>query len=152
MDRLQFSRQILQKQLGISQLDCLFAFPGKKIFEVIFTTTQHYESCLEKFEKKSAPSFRKITISPLAERDLKTVHVMIFSERVRNQDVWTWMARYCEVINPMEVMDIDGIKTGTRGFQVRLISRQGPTASSKDHPVGSFQRVCILPWSAQRMP
>uniref|UniRef100_A0A671XAU5 CCHC-type domain-containing protein n=1 Tax=Sparus aurata TaxID=8175 RepID=A0A671XAU5_SPAAU len=128
MDRLQFSRQILQKELGIStnQLDYLFAFPGKKIFEVIFTTTQHYESCLEKFEKKkSAPSFRRITISPLADIDLKTVHVMIFSERVRNQDVWTWMARYCEVINAMEVMDIDGIKTGTRRFQVRLIRRQG---------------------------
>lgn len=50
---------------------------------------------------------------------------MIFSEKVKNQDVWTWMSRYCEVINAVEVMDIDGIKTGTRRFQVRLHRKDG---------------------------
>ena len=128
MDRLQFSRLILQKELGFAtnQLEYIFAYPGKKIFEVIFTTFQLFESCLETFEsKKSLPRFSKISMTPLAERDLKTVHVMIFSEKVKNQDVWTWMTRYCEVINAMEVMDIDGIKTGSRRFQVRLQRKDG---------------------------
>ena len=39
MDRLQFSRQIRQKELGFTtnQLDHVFAFPGKKIFEVVLS-------------------------------------------------------------------------------------------------------------------
>ncbi|KAL3055825.1 hypothetical protein OYC64_018511 [Pagothenia borchgrevinki] len=64
-------------------------------------------------------------MTPLAERDLKTVHVMIFSEKVRNQDVWTWMTRHCEVLNAIEVMDIDGIKTRSRRLQVRLQRQHG---------------------------
>ena len=111
----------------LDQLEYIFAFPGKKIFEVIFTTMLQFENCLERFQnkKKSTISFSKITMTPLAERDVRSVHVMIFSEKVRNQDVWTWMTKYCEVINAMEVMDIDGIRTGTRRFQVRLIRRDG---------------------------
>lgn len=42
---------------------------------------------------------------------------MIFCEKVRNQDIWTWMSRCCEVINAVEMMDINGIKTGTRRIQ-----------------------------------
>ncbi|KAJ4946244.1 hypothetical protein JOQ06_023912, partial [Pogonophryne albipinna] len=99
MDRLQFSRHILQKELDFASnhLEYIFAYPGKKIFEVIFTTSQHFQNCLERFEKKktSASGFDKISMTPLAERDLKT-YVMIFSEKVRNQDVWTWMTRHCE--------------------------------------------------------
>lgn len=60
MDRLQFSRQILQKELGFAtnQLEYIFAYPGKKIFEVIFTTFNYFERCLDKFEtvKTSKPS------------------------------------------------------------------------------------------------
>uniref|UniRef100_A0A3Q1IRK8 CCHC-type domain-containing protein n=1 Tax=Anabas testudineus TaxID=64144 RepID=A0A3Q1IRK8_ANATE len=67
----------------------------------------------------------KISVIPLAERDMKTVHVVIFSEKVRNQDVGTWLSRYWEVFNGTEVVDIDGIKTGTRRFQVRLRRRDG---------------------------
>ncbi|KAL3045933.1 hypothetical protein OYC64_014062 [Pagothenia borchgrevinki] len=129
MDRLQFSRHILQKELDFASnhLEYIFAYPGKKIFEVIFTTSQHFQNCLERFEKKktSASCFDKISMTPLAERDLKTVYVMIFSEKVRNQDVWTWMTRHCEVQNAIEVMDIDGIKTGSRRFQVRLQRQEG---------------------------
>ena len=129
MDRLQFSRQILQKELGFStnQLEYIFAYPGKKIFEVIFTTGQYLENCLDKFEqkKRSVPCFKNINITPLAERDLKTVHVIIYSEKVKNQDVWTWMTRYCEVLHGTEVVNIDGIKTGSRRFQVRLLRKEG---------------------------
>ena len=62
---------------------------------------------------------------PLVERDVKTVNVMILSEKVRNQDVWTWLSRFCDVTNGMEVKDIDGVKTGTRRFQVRLRRAEG---------------------------
>lgn len=129
MDRLQFSRQILQKELECrtNQLEYIFAYPGKKIFEVIFTTGQHLENCMDKFEQKrrSVPAFKKINMTPLVERDLKMVHVMIYSEKVRNQDVLTWMRQYCEVIHGIEVVDLDGIKTGARRFHVRLSRREG---------------------------
>ncbi|KAL7399947.1 hypothetical protein ABVT39_004085 [Epinephelus coioides] len=129
MDRLQFSRQVLQRVLGLAtnQLDYIFAFPGKKVFEVIFTTDRHLEVCLQRFEekKKTTPSLQKISMTPLADRDQKTVHVMIFSEKVKHQDVWTWMSRYCDVTNGTELTDIDGIKTGTRRFQVRLRRSEG---------------------------
>ena len=129
MDRLQFSRQILQKDLQFStnELDYVFAFPGKKIYEVVFTTVQNFDLCMQRFDekKRSAPSFKKITMIPLAERDVKTVHVIILSEKVRNQDVWTWLSRFCDVTNGMEVTDIDGVKTGTRRFQVRLRRAEG---------------------------
>ena len=129
MDRLQFSRQILQKDLQFStnELDYIFGFPGKKVYEVVFTTLQNFELCMLRFEekKRSAPSFKKITMIPLAERDVKTVNVVILSEKVRNQDVWTWLSRFCDVTNGMEVTDIDGVKTGTRRFQVRLRRAEG---------------------------
>ncbi|KAF3859138.1 hypothetical protein F7725_021537 [Dissostichus mawsoni] len=110
-----------------NHLEYIFAYPGKKIFEVIFTTSQHFQNCLERFEKKktSVSCLDKISMTPLAERDLKTVYVVIFPEKVRNQDVWTWMTRHCEVQNAIEVMDIDGIKTGSRRFQVRLQRQDG---------------------------
>ena len=103
-------------------MDYIFAFRGKKIFEVVFTTFQIFKLCLQRFEekKRSAQSFKKITMIPLVERDVKTVKVMILSEKVRNQDVWTWLSRFCDVTSGMEVKDIDGVKTGTRRFQVRL--------------------------------
>ena len=128
MDRLQFSRLILQKELGIAtnHLEYIFAYPGKKIFEVIFTTFLHFEDCIKRYQaKRTAPGLNKISMTPLGERDLKTVHVMIFSEKVKNQDVMTWMNRHCDVINGTELMDIDGIKTGTRRFQVKLRRREG---------------------------
>lgn len=129
MDRLQFSRQILQKDLGCctNQLEYTFAYPGRKIFEVIFTTGQHLENSMDKFEQKrrSVPAFKKINMTPLVERDLKTVNIIIYSEKVRNQDVWTWMMQYCEVIHGIEVVDLDGVKTGARRFHVRLLRREG---------------------------
>ena len=114
MDRLQFSRLLLQKELGIAtnHLDYIFAYPGKKTFEVIFTTRLHFETCIERFEAKKTgdPRFSRITMTPLGERDMKTVHVMILSEQVRNEDVMTWMKRHCEVTQGTELMDIDGVK------------------------------------------
>lgn len=86
MDRLFFSRHILQKELGITtnQLDYLFAFPGKKVFEVVFRTLTTFKQCLKDFEsKKASPAFRKISMCPLADEDRKTVHVLILTERVR---------------------------------------------------------------------
>lgn len=75
MDRLQFSRQIRQKELGFTtnQLDHVFAFPGKKIFEVVFTNLKIFESFCDRFsqKKKESPAFKKIYFTPLSERDLK---------------------------------------------------------------------------------
>lgn len=123
MDRLFFSRHILQKELGTTtnQLDFVFAFPGKKIVEVVFTSLKSFESCIKEFDrKKSTPAFRNIAITPLTEVDRKIVHVVILSERVRMEDIKTWMSHFCDVITASEVVDIDGIKTGARHFEVKL--------------------------------
>ena len=129
MDRLTFSRVILQKELGTAtcDIDYLFAFPGGKAFEVVFTTISHYERCIERFKAKSTtvPAFKQISLTPLADDTAKTVHVLILSERVRNEDVWTWMSRYCDVQGATEARDADGIKTGERRFQVKLRKEGG---------------------------
>uniref|UniRef100_A0A3Q1HD29 Zinc finger CCHC domain-containing protein n=1 Tax=Anabas testudineus TaxID=64144 RepID=A0A3Q1HD29_ANATE len=87
-----------------------------------------------------------ISVIPLAERDMKTVHVVIFSEKVRNQDVGTWLSRYCEVFNGTEVVDIDGIKTGTRRFQVRLRRRDGALEHLPSYiQLGAFRGTVFYP-------
>uniref|UniRef100_A0A8C5FV20 CCHC-type domain-containing protein n=1 Tax=Gadus morhua TaxID=8049 RepID=A0A8C5FV20_GADMO len=92
-----------------------------------------FDLCMQRFEekKRSAPSFKNITMIPLAERDVKTVNVMILSEKVRNQDVWTCLSRFY----------IDGVKTGTRRFQVSAFypgqPKQCRRCASLDHLAAS---------------
>ncbi|KAK7893055.1 hypothetical protein WMY93_022207 [Mugilogobius chulae] len=129
MERLDFSRRVLQRELGIStnQLDFIFALPGKKIFEVVFTTFKHVESSLAEFEKKkaSSPLLGKMTLTPLTDMDKRTVFVVLYSERAKLEDIHTWAANYCDVLDIREVIDLDGIKTGTRRLNVRLRRENG---------------------------
>lgn len=124
MDRLNFSRRILQTELGFqpSQLDYIFAFPGRKIFEVVFTTFSSYELCVNRFnsKKSTTPCFQKILLTPLSERDIRTVTVLIHSERIKIEDVTTWLSMHCTILNTSLMRDEDGIKTGASKFQVRL--------------------------------
>ncbi|MGH0187084.1 UNVERIFIED_CONTAM: hypothetical protein FKN15_023670 [Acipenser sinensis] len=121
MDRLEFSRNVLQKGLGFHprNLDFIFAFPGKKTFEVIFSTFAMFEFCLEKF-KKFGDQFKNIAMVPLTRRELKVIHVVMFSELVQYEDILTWLSQYCDVIVGSTVKDEDGVKTGERKFQVKL--------------------------------
>uniref|UniRef100_A0A672RIU2 Zinc finger CCHC domain-containing protein n=1 Tax=Sinocyclocheilus grahami TaxID=75366 RepID=A0A672RIU2_SINGR len=82
MDRLNFSRKILQTVLGFQPLH-IFALPGRKVFEVVFTTFSAYELCVERFNSKKmvTPCLQKIQLTP--ERDLRTVTVLIYSERIK---------------------------------------------------------------------
>ena len=81
MDRRQFSRNVLQEELGFTpqQLEYLFAMPGKKVFEVVFATYDFFEQCVERFMRKKLnnPSFENINIIPLSERDSKTLTVIV---------------------------------------------------------------------------
>lgn len=76
MDRLQF-RTVIQKELGFSpnQLDYIFGLPGRRIYEVIFTTTTLYESCINIFNRKrqSSPQLAHIEMTPLSGREPKAV-------------------------------------------------------------------------------
>ncbi|KAK6467184.1 zinc finger CCHC domain-containing protein 3 [Huso huso] len=121
MDRLEFSRNVLQKGLGFHprNLDFIFAFPGKKTFEVIFSTFAMFEVCLEKF-KKFGDQFKNIAMVPLTRRELKVIHVVMFSELVQYEDILTWLSQYCDVIVGSTVKDDDGVKTGERKFQAKL--------------------------------
>lgn len=123
MDRLQFSRNIIQTELGFSppQLDYVFALPGKKTFEVIFTSYNLFEQCMERFhQKKDSPRLSKVLLIPLSEREPKTVTVIMYSEKVATEDIVTWLSYHCTVLRSMELRDEDGIRTGARRFYVRL--------------------------------
>ena len=124
MDRLQFSRNVVQKELGFTpaQLDYVFALPGKKTFEVIFTSFALFEQCLERFlqKKDNNPRLDKVRLIPLSEREPKTVTVMMFSEKVTTEDICTWLSFHCSVLRSMELRDEGGIGTEARRFYVQL--------------------------------
>ncbi|KAK2900067.1 hypothetical protein Q8A73_013196 [Channa argus] len=124
MDRLQFSRNIIQKELGFppTQLDYIFAFPGKKMFEVVFSTTKLYESCIDTFNRSKDSNSRlmDIRLIPLSEREPKAITVIMYSEKVTTDDIKTWLSFQCTVLRGMELRDEDGIRTGARRFYVQL--------------------------------
>ncbi len=124
MDRLQFSRLVIQKELEFAsqQLDYLFALPGKKKFEVIFNTFILFEQCLERFERKKPNNLRlgNIELTSLSEREPKTVTVIMYSEKVTTHDISTWLSLHCSVLRSMVLMDKDGVRTGAMHFFVRL--------------------------------
>ena len=124
MDRLQFSRNILQSELGFApqQLDYIFAMPGKKIFEVVFATYVFFEHCVERYHRKKANDsrFQNIHMQPLSERDTKTVTIIMYTEIVTTPDINTWLSFYCDVRKIEPVKDQDGILTGARRAYVKL--------------------------------
>ena len=124
MDRLQFSRNILQGELGFQpiQLDYLFAMPGKKVFEVVFATYDFFEHCMERYRRKKANDtrFANIHMQPLSERDTKTVTIIMYTEIVTTPDINTWLSFYCDVRKVEPLKDQDGILTGARRAYVRL--------------------------------
>ena len=140
MDRLDFSRKVLQEELGFNpqQMDYIFALPGKKVFEVIFATLDFFDHCLERFRrKKDNPRLQKIKMVPLSERESKTVTVLMYSENVTNEDINMWMRLKCEVQRYIEVVDRDGIKTGERRFFIKL--RRDPTSGELLHLPSTIQ-------------
>ena len=125
MDRLQFSRLILQRELEFTaaQIDYIFALPGKKMFEVIFATFHHFELCVDRFRQKKLNANQRlenISLTPLSERDARTLTVIMYSERVTTEDIQTWLQRFCYVNRGYELTDQDGVKTGARRFFVKL--------------------------------
>uniref|UniRef100_A0A671YFT8 CCHC-type domain-containing protein n=1 Tax=Sparus aurata TaxID=8175 RepID=A0A671YFT8_SPAAU len=124
MDQLQFNRNIVQKELGLTpaQLDYVFALPGRKTFEVIFSSFAFFGQCLERFHQKkdNNPRLDKVLLTRLSEREPKTVTVMMFSEKVTTEDICTWLSFHCSVLRSMELGDEDGIRTGARRFYVYL--------------------------------
>ncbi|MGH0181900.1 UNVERIFIED_CONTAM: hypothetical protein FKN15_008132, partial [Acipenser sinensis] len=64
--------------------------------------------------------FKNIAIVPLTRRELKVIHIVMFSEVVKYEDILTWLLQYCDVIVGSTVKDNDGVKTGERKFQAKL--------------------------------
>ncbi|KAJ1184512.1 hypothetical protein NDU88_001318 [Pleurodeles waltl] len=115
MDGLLFSRSVLQKELGFrpDQIDYLFAFPGGKVFEVIFTTFALFEQCLKRFKERndSAP-LKVFSINALTQPQKRWVNVSMFNEYVQSADIITWLNQFCVVSHGERVRDADGVKTG----------------------------------------
>ncbi|MBN3314707.1 ZCHC3 protein, partial [Atractosteus spatula] len=72
-------------------------------------------------KRGKVPALEKINLQPLTQRERKTVHVVMFSELAKTEDIHTWLNQYCTVHHGTEVRDVDGIKTGARKFEVRLL-------------------------------
>lgn len=70
-------------------------------------------------KKSVTPCLQKILLTPLSERDIRTVTVLIYSERIKVEDI-TWLSMHCTVLNTSLMRDEDGVKTGASKFQVRL--------------------------------
>uniref|UniRef100_A0A3B3WNL9 CCHC-type domain-containing protein n=1 Tax=Poecilia mexicana TaxID=48701 RepID=A0A3B3WNL9_9TELE len=121
---LQFSRLVLQKELGFlpTQMDYIFALPGKKTFEVVFTTSTFFEKCLRSFEKlkETRPQLANVGMVSLSQTEPKTITILMFSEQVRMEDIKTWLQQRCTVVHGYEMRDEDGIRTGGRRFFVQL--------------------------------
>uniref|UniRef100_A0A3Q2PPA6 CCHC-type domain-containing protein n=1 Tax=Fundulus heteroclitus TaxID=8078 RepID=A0A3Q2PPA6_FUNHE len=135
MDRLQFSRIVLQKELGFepTQMDYIFSLPGKKIFEVIFTTSTFFEKCLRTFGrlKETRPQLTNIEMISLSQTEPKAITVLMYSEQVRMEDIKTWLDLRCTVTQGYELKDEDGVKTGGRRFFVQL--KKDPTTGETRH-------------------
>ncbi|KAJ1098369.1 hypothetical protein NDU88_003481 [Pleurodeles waltl] len=115
MDGLLFSRSVLQKELGFRphQIDHLFAFPGGKVFEVIFTTFALFEQCLKRFKERndSAP-LKVFSINALTQPQKRWVNVSMFNEYLQSADIINWLSQFCIVSHGERVRDADGVKTG----------------------------------------
>ncbi len=71
-------------------------------------------------KKIVTPCLQKIQLTPLSKRDVRTATVLIYSERIKAEDIATWLSMHCTVLNTYLIRDEDGIKTGASKFQVRL--------------------------------
>lgn len=126
MDRLQFSWNVIQKELAFTpaQLDYVFALPGKKTFEVIFSTYALFEQCLLlafSIRKRTTTQDFTMCFLPLFRRENPKQLLSLCSlEKVTPEDIRTWLSFHCSVLRSMELRDEDGIRTGARRFYVQL--------------------------------
>ncbi|KAJ1144658.1 hypothetical protein NDU88_010955 [Pleurodeles waltl] len=134
IDGLLFSRSVLQKELGFrpDQIDYLFAFPGCKVFEVIFTTFALFEQCLKRFKERndSAP-LKVFSINALTQPQKRWVNVSMFNEYVQSADIITWLNQFCIVSHGARVRDVDGVKTGY--FKALVSLKRKPTTEELRH-------------------
>uniref|UniRef100_A0A8C4RK21 CCHC-type domain-containing protein n=1 Tax=Erpetoichthys calabaricus TaxID=27687 RepID=A0A8C4RK21_ERPCA len=124
MERKEFSIEVLQKTLKFipGEIDFLFAFPGKTTFEVVFKTRYLYDKCVRTVEREKEVNLilDKFLIVPLSDRLDKKVNVIMYTEKVKIQDISTWLLQYCDVKTSMQMTDDDGIKNGLYKFDIIL--------------------------------
>uniref|UniRef100_A0A8C4SVW0 CCHC-type domain-containing protein n=1 Tax=Erpetoichthys calabaricus TaxID=27687 RepID=A0A8C4SVW0_ERPCA len=124
MERKEFSIEVLQKTLKFipGEIDFLFAFPGKTTFEVVFKTRYLYAKCVRTVEREKEVNLilDKFLIVPLSDRLDKKVNVIMYTEKVKIQDISTWLLQYCDVKTSMQMTDDDGIKNGLYKFDIIL--------------------------------
>ncbi|KAJ1080048.1 hypothetical protein NDU88_000270 [Pleurodeles waltl] len=141
MDGLLFSRSVLQKKLGFRphQIDYLFAFPGGKVFEVIFTNFALFEQCLKRFKERndSAP-LKVFSINALTQPQKRWVNVSMFNEYVQSADIITWLNKFCIVSHGERVRDADGVKTG---YFKALVSLKRDRATEELRHIASAIRL-----------
>uniref|UniRef100_A0A8C4TI29 CCHC-type domain-containing protein n=1 Tax=Erpetoichthys calabaricus TaxID=27687 RepID=A0A8C4TI29_ERPCA len=124
MDRKTFVASILFGVLGFiaRQVEFVFAFHNRETFEVVFTSNFLLEKCIKTFNEKAQTdrALEKVTMQPLAQRELKSINVVMFSERIKYEQILQWIERFCVVQRGNIGRDEFGIKTGYYSFLVKL--------------------------------
>ena len=125
MNRLEFSRAVLQRGMGFVPIDlnCLVKPPSTpNSFEVSFKTPQLLEQFWTMYrQNKNNPPFSHLHTEPLSDRENKVVTIQFHNEAVQEYDVEVWLRRYARVNSgARRVLDEDGVWTGARKWLVQL--------------------------------
>ncbi|PWA22378.1 hypothetical protein CCH79_00018194 [Gambusia affinis] len=70
--------------------------------------------------KETRPQLKNIDMISLMGSESKAVTVLIYSDKVRMEDIKVWLSLWCTANSAYELKDEDGIRTGGRRFFVQL--------------------------------
>lgn len=124
LNRLEFSRQILQKEFGFKpeELNCLISVGKGNEWDVSFCRRESMERCQGLFEQSfQSEVMKKFQLTVLTDTSKRVVIVRMGSEMVEGKDVCTWLARYCNSVEEaVKVTDSDNVWTGAWRVRVSL--------------------------------
>lgn len=116
LNRLEFSRGVLQKVLGFRPIDlnCIITTGKGGQWDVSFMSEAGMMECVSRFHNlRGHDLIKKLSLEKLTNNARRVVIVRMGSEMVKGQDVCTWLRRYCHVKGEaIKVRDDDGVWTG----------------------------------------
>uniref|UniRef100_A0A3B1IVM6 CCHC-type domain-containing protein n=1 Tax=Astyanax mexicanus TaxID=7994 RepID=A0A3B1IVM6_ASTMX len=145
-------RMVLDSQwLSVQDLLSFISMPNKREFEVCFNSNRALTIFLDGFTNNSE-KWKDFEIFSPFDSDTKTIVVKFWTGRIADEDIETYLRRYCEITKPViKPVDNLGLWYGVRKYTVKMkkkssrlyngrISYQGQTqlcfvCHSVDHQV-----------------
>lgn len=100
MSRLEISRSVIQRTLKFvpSVINCIIALPNGNSWDVSFAhaiaLAQFWK---EKERLRGNEVMNQFDIEALTDNSVRTVVIKMYNEMVAEQDIQTWLERYCIV-------------------------------------------------------